>query len=286
MKVKYECIECLAKQTVKLANKLSNDETVKQEIISYGLKALGENAFKVTPPYITALICEHAADLTGEGDPYRDEKIKSNRMAEKIIEDFDIKKRLLESPDAFDTATRLSIAGNVIDFSLGYDIDEDLISESVEASLKAGLYGHTSSQLKEAISQSKKILFLADNAGEIVFDQLMVSLMPKSKVTYAVKGGPIVNDATMFDAVSTGMDKLVPVVDTGSHIQGTLLDHCSDEFKEIFDQADLVISKGQANYETLNHLSDKNIYFLLKAKCQCIADEIGCQKDDFVIVKP
>jgi uncharacterized protein with ATP-grasp and redox domains len=285
MKVKYDCIECLTKQTITLATKLSDNEKTQHDIIGYGLKALSEQGFEATPPYITGLVYDYAKKLTGIVDPFETEKQEHNDIAIKLVKDLNLNETVNNSMDSFDTAVRLSIAGNIIDFSVGYDIDETLVNKSIKSSLEADLFGHQTSELEEAINQATNILFLSDNAGEIVFDQLLVSLLPTEKMKYAVKGGPIVNDATMEDAITVGMDKQVEVVSTGSSIQGTLLDYCDKAFNTIFDQADLIISKGQANYETLNHREDKNIFFLLRAKCECIAEEIGCKKDEFVIIK-
>jgi len=284
MKVKYECIECLTRQTVTLAKKLSDDKKRQEEVISFGLKTLSEQAFSQTPPYITGQVYKYAKNLTGIEDPFKEEKEDHNKIAINLIDDLNLKKRILASDDKFDTAVRLSIAGNIIDFSVGYAIDEAKVEESINGSLTSKIYGKQTSDLKEAIGQAENILFLADNAGEIVFDQLLVSLLPKKKVTYAVKGGPIVNDATMKDVREVGMDKLVKTVETGSSIQGTVLEDCHQDFRDSFENADLIISKGQANFETLNHREDKNIFFMLRAKCQCIADEIGCNHLDFVIV--
>lgn len=286
MKVKYDCIECLTRQTITLAKKMTADEVSQQNIISFGLKALGEHSFKVAPPLITGLVYEYAQVLSGVTDAFEDEKKDHNLIAQNMIEDMDLRDKVLMSDQPFDTAVRLSIAGNIIDFSVGYDIDESLVKDSVELCMTSELHGESTDTLKEDVERAKKILVLSDNAGEIVFDQLLVSFLPKCKTTYVVKGGPIVNDATMEDAEAVGMTKLLKVIDTGSTIQGTMLDHCSEEFNKVFEDSDLIISKGQANYETLNHLSDKNIYFLLRAKCGCIADEIGCQQNDFVIIKP
>lgn len=285
MKVKYDCIECLARQTVTLAKQVTIDEEIQKEIISYGLKTLSENSFKVSPPLITGMVYDHAKKVSGVKDPFLIEKKEHNKIAKDIIDKMQLKNIIETSEDPFDTAVRVSIAGNIIDFSVGYDIDSDLVRNSIDLCLTTSLHGHTSDQLHKEVKDAKKILILSDNAGEIVFDQLFLDQLPLEKCIYAVKGGPIVNDATIEDARSVGLTDKVHVVETGSQIQGTILEDCNDAFIEIFKSADLVISKGQANYETLNHL-DKNIYFLLRAKCVCIAEEIGCNHYDFVITKP
>ena len=133
-----------------------------------------------------------------------------------------------------------------------------------------------------ALGRASRILYLADNAGEIVFDRLLIERMPPGKVTVGVRGFPVINDATMKDAEDTGMTELAEVIDNGSDGPGTILDDCSQSFRDRFDEADLIIAKGQGNYETLSEV-DKDIYFLLKAKCAVIARDMGCQEDDMIL---
>lgn len=286
MKIKYDCMPCIVKQNIKLSKMFTDDVAQQEKIIKRGLETLSDYVFIESPPYITAKLCEYAANVTGITDPLKDDKAAHNQMAEVLIEKLELRQLILSSNWPFEKAVRLSIAGNIIDFSIGYTIDESLVNQSIQNSLKAPIYGEALASLEAAIQSAKKILFLADNAGEIVFDKLLISLLPKKKVTYVVKGKPIVNDATMVDVRATEMDKIVPVVSTGSGIQGTHLKDCDDAFVKLFNEADLIISKGQANFETLNDRTDKNIFFLLRAKCQCIAEEIGCKVNDFVMIKP
>jgi uncharacterized protein with ATP-grasp and redox domains len=126
-------------------------------------------------------------------------------------------------------------------------------------------------------------MYIGDNSGEIIFDKFLIENLPAHKVTYVVKGGPIVNDATMDDAISTGIVDLVKVIDNGHFAQGTILKDCSSTFKNAFNKADLVISKGQANFETLSDIKDKAIFFLLRAKCNSVASAIGCNRMDYVL---
>ena len=135
---------------------------------------------------------------------------------------------------------------------------------------------------KEAISQAEEILYLADNAGEIVFDRLLIEQLPMDRVTVVVKGEPVINDATLQDAVVAGLDKIVEVTDNGSDAPGTILESCSQSFINHFDKADLVIAKGQGNYETLSDV-DKNIFFILKAKCPVISRNIGCEVGEMIL---
>jgi hypothetical protein len=212
-------------------------------------------------------------------------KEEYNRVAQSICDTIEEEKWLERSENAFDLACRLAIAGNIIDFSVGLELSPEAILRSVEDSLKQPLYGINPSVLKEAAEKAERILYIADNAGEIIFDKFLLRELPMEKVTYVVKGGPIVNDATMEDAISSGVSALVHVIDNGHNAQGTVLKACSEAFLQAFHSADLIISKGQANYETLSDIRDKDIFYLLRAKCRSIAGVIGCQRMDFVITR-
>ena len=285
MKIEYDCLPCLTKQTIRLAKRVSTSESTQKQIIKYGLKAISDHAFLESAPYITGLIYTYSKNLTGISDPYSAEKEEFNNIAEKLITKMNLKDMIRKSNNPFDTAVRLSIAGNIIDFSLGIDLEENGVRSSINASLEAELFGSSSPEILNRAQKAKKILFIADNAGEIVFDKLMIEEMPTDKITYVVKGGPIVNDATLKDAQSVGMTELVRVIDNGAAVQGTILKMCSKSFIDEFNEADLIISKGQANYETLSDIKNKEIFYLLRAKCHCIALDIGCNKGDFVILR-
>jgi len=135
-----------------------------------------------------------------------------------------------------------------------------------------------------AVNSAKKILYLGDNTGEIVFDRLLIEQLSPDRVTYVVRGAPVINDATMIDAENTGMTKMVRVIENGTDAPGTILSICSDNFLEYFNSTDLIISKGQGNYETLSE-EDKNIFFLFKAKCRIAARDAGCELGDIVVLK-
>lgn len=284
MNLPYECIPCLTNQFIRLADKVTDDQNLKLDIISTGLSHLSEELNGSYAPYITGNIYKYVKELVDISDPYKEEKATFNQMALYLINHLDLRNRIEMSCNPLDTAIRLSIAGNIIDFSLGRELGEIDVHSSIEDSLTQPLFGSTSTDMGEAIKSAKKILFLADNAGETAFDKLLLEYLPSNKVTYVVKGGPCVNDATYEDALAVGIDSLVSIIDNGAAYQGTMLTVCSDTFKETFEEADLIISKGQANFETLSDCKDKRIFFLLRAKCQIIANTIGCEKDAFVLL--
>ena len=185
------------------------------------------------------------------------------------------------SKDPLETAVRLAIAGNIIDCGANGNLAEIAITEGIEHALTDALKGPLA-ELDMALNQADEILYLADNAGEIFFDRLLIELMPLEKVTVAVRGSPIINDATITDAEEAGLTDLVTVIDNGSDGPGTILEDCSEDFRARFDQADLIVAKGQGNYETLSD-ADKDIFFVLKAKCPVIAKHLGCDVGSLVL---
>lgn len=283
MKISHECIHCLARQAVEIAEEITPIKEIQEMIIKKSLKDLSDLDFNSTAPEIAYKMHQHAKNISGINDPYKELKEKYNKIAEKIA-NMIVEERWIENFDnPFDLACRLSIAGNIIDFSVGLDLEDIDILDSVENSLKKDLFGSGSKVLKEDIKKANSIMFIGDNAGEIIFDKFLINQIPKEKVIYVVKGGPIVNDATMEDAINTGINDLVKVIDNGFDAQGTILKECSKEFNDYFKEADLVISKGQANFETLSHIKNKKIHYLLRAKCISVANEIGCNKMDYVL---
>ncbi len=283
MKISRECIYCLARQAVEIAEEATTNLTMQEEIIKRSLKELGEMDFNETSPQIAFRMHQHAKNITGINDPYIRLKEQYNEIAKEIYDRIVEEKWLEKSEDPFDMACRLAIAGNIIDFSVGLKLEHSDVVKSVEDSIKHDIFGTGTIALREAVEKAKNIMYIADNSGEIIFDKFLLENLPVNKVTYVVKGGPIVNDATMCDAISTGVTELVKVIDNGHNAQGTVLSDCSSSFNSEFDKADLIISKGQANFETLSDIKDKKIFYLLRAKCSSVASAIGCNRMDYVL---
>jgi damage-control phosphatase, subfamily I len=283
MKVSRECIHCLARQAVEIAEEATSDIAIQEEIIKMSLKELAEMNFNETAPEIAFRMHQHSKNITGTKDPYSRLKQQYNEIAQEIYNRIIEEKWLENAEDPFDMACRLAIAGNIIDFSVGLKLEQSDIIKSVEDSVKHELFGTGTAALKKAVEKAESIMYIADNSGEIIFDKFLLKNLPLEKVTYVVKGGPIVNDATMDDAISTGVADLVRVIDNGHCAQGTILKACSSEFISELNKADLIISKGQANFETLSDINDKTIFYLLRAKCSSVASAIGCKQMDYVV---
>ena len=158
----------------------------------------------------------------------------------------------------------------------------ECLPDSIQSALEALLNRDALKSLQAAIKQSERILYLGDNAGEIVFDRLLIEQIDRQKVTFVVRGSPVINDATMEDARMTGMADIVEVIDNGSDAPGTILEDCSAEFRQRFKMANMIIAKGQGNYETLSQ-TNRKIFFLFKAKCPVIAEDVGCETGSYIV---
>lgn len=224
------------------------------------------------PPIILAQrIHRYVREVTGVDDPYREAKIRLNELAVRLVPEFSA--RIKASDDPMMQAVQIAIAGNVIDMGIRSHISEADVRHSLNQALNSDFLG-MQEEFRKAVSQAGSILYLADNAGEIVFDRLLIQQLPVDKVTLAVRGAPIINDATRTDAMAAGLGNMVNIIDNGSDAPGTLLTDCSDEFIQKFSYADLIIAKGQGNYESLSDVA-RPIFFLFKAKCPVISEHAG-----------
>ncbi len=215
-------------------------------------------------------------------DPYRDVKKRCNQFVLDLLPE--LRDMIACAENRFETAVRMAIAGNVIDFGVYSDMNEEQVLNTVKSSLTDPLFGDAEA-FYDAVQSAQTILYLGDNAGEIVFDRLLIEHLPRPDgITFAVRGGPVINDALLEDADQTGVANLARVIDSGVNAPGVILPECSDRFRRVFDKADLIIAKGQGNYETLSD-TDRPVFFLLKAKCPVIARRIGCCVRDGVIVR-
>ena len=269
MRTFLDCIPCLMRQALDAARVVSSDTAVHEKILREVLGWASEMDMSKSAPVLAQMIHRRLNQITGVEDPYRAAKDAQNRMAMDMMPKL---KALVEnSADPLALSVRLAIAGNIIDLGVKGSVDKPDLHESVERALNVGLEGDIE-DFKAVVESAESILYLADNAGEIVFDRLLIEQLPLEKVTLVVRGHPIINDVTMVDARSTGLTDLVTVIDNGSDAPGTVLDDCSRMFRDKFESADLIVSKGQGNFETLSDTS-ANIYFLFQVKCSLVAEQ-------------
>jgi len=280
MRIYLDCISCFVRQAIDAARLATDDEQIHKMVVDEVLKLADDLDMSQTPPVIGQQIHRLIRNLVGSDDPYHKIKKQFNSLALNLYPD--LRKQIANSNNTFETAVRLAIAGNIIDMGVKSSLSESEVKKTISDSLTDYLDNKQVENLKTAVTKAEKILYLTDNAGEIVFDHLLIEQMPIDKITVAVKGSPIINDATMEDANVTGLSRIVEVIDNGSDAPGTVLDDCSQSFRDSFEDADLVIAKGQVNYETLSNV-DKNIFFILKAKCHVIAGDLGCEVGEMIL---
>jgi uncharacterized protein with ATP-grasp and redox domains len=272
MKTHPECIPCFLKHTVEASRLATRDEALQEDVIRQVLALLSRVRFEESPPLVTARIHRIIRSITGESDPYNGFKKAFNQAALDLYPE--LKARVEASDRPLRTAVQLAIAGNAIDCILGGEFDSARIDESVENSLSSSLDSDLLSEFESRLGSAERILYIADNAGELVLDRLLLERIPSEKTTLVVRGSPILNDATMEDVALAEIPTEVRVIDTGSDVPGVVPGECSGSFREHFGRADIVIAKGQGNYETLSQ-SDGSIFFLFKVKCPVVARETG-----------
>lgn len=269
------------KQAYNTAIRATSDKNVIREILNRTAQYVQTIDLDSTPADASNFVYRITREITGIEDPYKEEKDRYNRLC--LEKTPYLRKKIAESDNPFKTAARVAILGNIIDLGIGlkFDLDRD-----IETLINADLTVDDVDTFQEFLGRGrKKILYLGDNAGEIVFDMLLCELLSKDHdITFVVKSGPIINDATMEDAEFIGLTKLVKVIETGSNGIGVKWDEVSDEFLRHYNETELIISKGQGNFETMSD-KDKNTYFLLKAKCDSVADMLGVKFGDIVFKK-
>jgi len=283
MNIHLECLPCFVKQTLSVLDMVVADASTREQLMRAVLAKLSAASFNQSPPQLAQEIHAQIRKLCNNADPYAAQKQADTILA---LEMFAlIEPKVDGAADPFYAALQMAIAGN----SLDHGVYHDLSSTQARAFLEQGLHTDIKGELEQFLAEieaAEHILFLGDNAGEIVFDRFLLRRLQHKCVTYAVRGGAIINDALLPDARQAGIDKLVTnLIDNGDDAPGTVLHRCSPEFRKIFAAADLIIAKGQGNYETLSD-HPANIFFLLKAKCPVVAQHIGCEVGDALLYHP
>lgn len=268
MKIYLDCYPCFLSQALRAARLSSADESQQYSVLQETLSMLQKLPPGVTPPEIGNQVHEIVRDLVGAKDPFQAFKKTSNQQALALYPA--LKKMVQQSEDPLALAIRISIAGNIIDFGVKDQIAD--LWETVERVVQQPYAIDDTAKLREVLQTADHVLFLADNAGETVFDRVLIEAL-SIPVIYVVKGGPIINDATLEDAVVAGLDTCSTIISNGAQAAGTILALCSESFQETYQNAPLIIAKGQANFETLSEAGAK-VFCLLQVKCPVIGRDL------------
>jgi len=286
MKVKLDCIPCLLSQSLDALRFAQVEREGQIKVIKTVLSELSQfdpNSSSMQLGQKVHRIVREEANLE---DPYKEQKEKSNRQALQLYPR--LKERVEESDDPLNTAIRLAIAGNIIDFGPRGDYQ---LEETVDRCLQSDFGVDHYRKFKERLTAAGDVLYFADNAGEIVFDRILIETLLEGwqleKIYLVVKGGPFLNDATLADARAAGLDKTdsVEFREATSGDPGTGPDYESRQVISWIEESDLIVSKGQGNFEGLSELETTGLFFLLVAKCPAIGAEIGVETGQMVLLE-
>ncbi len=276
--MRKECYYCHSKTKDKLIEKFDfcGDKLDK---FSKNVDSFLQHYWHLENPLISMHIQRMAKEILHIDDLYKSEKHFANSMLMATYSKWE--ETISSSDNPFHTALKLAVIGNIIDY--GAHVVPESIEDFIESQLLLPLAVDDAEQLRFLINDAQSVLYLGDNSGEIVFDKLFIETMNHTNVTFAVRELPVINDVTRAEAAYVGMDSVCRVISNGYDAPSTLLDYCSDDFKSVFNKADLIISKGQGNFEGLMNTDKKNICFMLMAKCEPIAEMLGVEKGSMVV---
>jgi uncharacterized protein with ATP-grasp and redox domains len=276
MKTYLDCIPCFFNQALRAGRIATDDEGKIKKILDEIGIALKDIPLESTPPETGRLIYKKVREITGNYDPYKEIKIENTHKALSLYHS--LKQKVEQSDDSLLSAIRIAIAGNIIDFGVNRDFD---IEKEIYEVLEKDFSIYDYQKFKECLGKADDILFIGDNAGESVFDRILIEELKKPTI-YVVRDEPVINDVTYDDALLAGIDKVATIVSSGTNAPGTILTTCSNEFRKLYYDSKFVISKGQGNYEGLSD-EKKPIFFMLKVKCYVIAKDIGVTEGDIVL---
>lgn len=276
---RLECVACLLRQANEAVLSATADGAMRETALRQSLGLMAQMDWRQSPPAMAQKLHRLIREATQNPDPYARVKERLNRRAAEIEPEW--RRRFGEAFLPFEAAVRTAIVGNLLDVGAKTRLGDADVMAAFEKALTAPLVGSVG-ELESAVAGARDILYLADNAGEIVFDRWLLSLLPLGRVTVAVRGGPVLNDATLEDARWIGLPDFCDVIANGSDAPGTILGDCSPEFRERFREADLVIAKGQGNFESLAGCG-RDVFFLFKVKCDVVGESLGCPRGSLVV---
>ena len=282
-----ECLPCLLNQGIRVARLYLENEEEQRTLLKSIIAEIAVMDHNASAPYIAHKVHRALKEALQNPDPYQKEKLYYNQEMLKLEDDFS---QLAETAiDPLDVALKLAAAGNIIDFGPGYDLSRDNVLKTIKESMEKDYSQEVFISLASALKDANKLLYLGDNAGEIVFDKIFIRTIkecyPHLQIDFATRGTPIMNDVTEEDAYMVGIDTYANIINNGTDIPGTILEHCSDSFVNVFNKADVIISKGQGNFESLYGNGYNNLYYIFLCKCDLFMDRFGARRNDLVLMK-
>jgi len=277
MNISLDCIPCIVNSFLRLLESGILPDAEKEPAMRHLLDYLSGANYRQSPPALGREMHRLIREVLKNPDPYKEIKVKYNKMMLDLYNDS--KYMIQKADDPFDMAMRLAIAGNVIDFGPQRQLD---VMDTINRVIHVDIAIDDSLQLRHDLQNASTVLYIGDNCGEIVMDKLFIETINHPDISFAVRGGPVINDVTVEDAEKVGMNQFAKIETTGDDAPGAVWETVSDKFKKIFYKSDVVIAKGQGNLEGLIDVQH-NIYFLLVTKCDLIANRVGAKTGDFIV---
>ncbi|MBN2310014.1 MAG: DUF89 family protein [Candidatus Hydrogenedentes bacterium] len=272
MKSTLECLACVAAQAVRVARAATDDPEVQRRILDETVKRMPGLDLEESPAVNSACAYELAAALSGNADPYGAARREQNELT--LALEPELRERVRESADPLSTALHIAAAGNIIDLGIANHGEIDVRS-AIDQALREQFAVEHLAEFRESLARADDVLFLLDNAGEIVFDKILIEELGKfAPVTAVVKGAPIINDVVMADAEQVGLTEVCDVIDNGGPFIGCPISLVPESFLERMRAADMIVAKGQGNYETVDDFPG-DVFLILRAKCEIIARHMG-----------
>jgi len=281
MNIDEACVSCIINQSVKVADAINADDELSQTLISSVTQMSKDFSFSHNPPEIAADVYEKMAFIAQKSDLYDEVKALSTQKALSFVPF--LAEKLKDSDNKLLTATKIAVAGNVIDLAAAveFDLEEELLKI-----FDTEFANNDFEKMRKELENAQTVLILGDNVGEHIFDYMFIEtlqeLYPNAIYTYMVRGNPIINDVTLKEAKEAGFDKLCNLQDSGVNTPGFAYTRANSKSQKLFDSADIVISKGMGNYECLSDSHRDNICFLLKVKCSVVASSLGNEIGDII----
>lgn len=281
MKIDPACVDCIINQSKRVADAIGADEKLTQEIVDAVEKMAPGFSFEQSPPEVASAVYEKMAQIAGKVDLYDEVKRLSTQKAEAFVPYLQLE--IKNSAEPLLTATKVAVAGNVIDLAAEYAFD---LNEELDKIFHTNFSVNDFVTLEGKLSQATNILYIADNAGEHIFDLIYIktilSLYPEMKITYMTRGNAIINDVTYEEAKASGFSEVCELISSGVNTPGFVYDRANPDSQKLFDTADLIITKGMGNYECLSDSKRKDLFFLLKVKCNVVARSLGREVGDII----
>jgi uncharacterized protein with ATP-grasp and redox domains len=282
MNITKDCVTCIIEQINKAIVHLNLDEQQAQQIRQEVLNRSKDFSFEHTPPFVAREVYEYLANEISCSDPLESLKQQSIEKALQFVPF--IEKKIRQEEDKIFTAIKAAVAGNVIDFGAK---EQFLLEDEIAKVFKTNFMINDYKKLLKQLETKNTVLILADNAGENVFDKILIKIIkrlyPNKEITYATRGKPIINDITTKEAYQIGIDKFATIVSTGVDTPGLELSRANVAFRHLFEKAELIISKGMGNFECLESQKDNRIFYLFKVKCNVVANAIGKNVGDIIL---